>query len=149
MEMTIFPFRWLKSALSSHLEFRDSGRISIDSDSFRMSKRIPVVPEPVVQPPYVLAPVVGVPAALEVALADDDRTIVSVAREAELLERDDFGGPKRVRTGGQYSAIEGGLAAWGPLGLGRGSYSITSGSSQSGSTPRFCYGCGDPGHLIR
>ncbi|XP_049410606.1 uncharacterized protein LOC125873772 [Solanum stenotomum] len=103
------------------------------------------------------------------------QTIVGAAREAELLERDDFGGPKRVRTGGQYSgtssggrgphrgggsflrqrpihaslpAIEGGPAARGPPGSGRGGYSITSGSSQSGSTPRSCYGCGDPGHLI-
>ncbi|WMV56478.1 hypothetical protein MTR67_049863, partial [Solanum verrucosum] len=74
------------------------------------------------------------------------QTIVSAAREAELLERDDFGGPKRVRTGGQYSgtssegrgphrgggsflrqrpvhaslpAIEGGPAARGPPGSGR------------------------------
>ncbi|KAG5581677.1 hypothetical protein H5410_052304 [Solanum commersonii] len=31
------------------------------------------------------------------------QTIVSAAKEAELLERDDFGGPKRVYTGGQYS----------------------------------------------
>ncbi|XP_049378055.1 uncharacterized protein LOC125842786 [Solanum stenotomum] len=104
------------------------------------------------------------------------QTIVSAAREAELLERDDFGGPKRVRTGGQYAgtssggrgphrgggsflrqrpvhvsllAIEGGPAARGPPGSGRGGYSITSGFSQSGSTPRSCYGCGDPGHLIR
>ncbi|XP_049386729.1 uncharacterized protein LOC125850950, partial [Solanum stenotomum] len=104
------------------------------------------------------------------------QTIVSAAREAELLERDDFGGPKRVRTGGQYSgtssggrgphrgggfflrqrpvhaslpAIEGGPAARGPPGSGRGGYSITSGSSQSGSTPRSCYGCGDLGHLIQ
>ena len=93
-----------------------------------------------------------------------------------MLERDDFGGPKRVRTGGQYlgassggrgphrgggsfqrqrpvhvslPAIEGGPAARGPPGSGRGGYSITSGSSQSGSTPRSCYGCGDPVHLIR
>ncbi|XP_049362754.1 uncharacterized protein LOC125827500 [Solanum verrucosum] len=104
------------------------------------------------------------------------QTIVSAAREAELLERDDFSGPKRVRTGGQYWGtssggrgphrgggsflrqrpvhaslpnIEGGPAARGPPGSGRGGYSITSGSSQSGSTPRSCYGCGDPGHLIR
>ncbi|XP_015163797.1 uncharacterized protein [Solanum tuberosum] len=104
------------------------------------------------------------------------QTIVSAAREAELLEQDDFGGPKRVRTSGQYSgtssggrgphrgggsfqrqrpvhvslpAIEGGPAARGPPGSGRGGYSITSGSSQSGSTPRSCCGCGDPGHLIR
>ncbi|XP_049387927.1 uncharacterized protein LOC125852238, partial [Solanum stenotomum] len=104
------------------------------------------------------------------------QTIVSATREAELLERDDFGGPKRVRTGGQYSgtssegrgphrgggsflrqrpvhaslpAIEGRPAARGPPGSGRSGYSITSGSSQSGSTSRSCYGCGDPGHLIR
>ncbi|KAH0738141.1 hypothetical protein KY290_036846 [Solanum tuberosum] len=104
------------------------------------------------------------------------QTIVSAAREAELLERDDFGGPKRVRTGGLYSgtssggrgphrgggsfqrqrpvhaslpAIKGRPAARGPPGSGRGGYIITSGSSQSGSTPRSCYGCGDPGHLIR
>ncbi|XP_049381184.1 uncharacterized protein LOC125845686 [Solanum stenotomum] len=103
------------------------------------------------------------------------QTIVSAAREAELLERDDFGGPKRVRTCGQYSgtssggrgphrggrsfqrqrpvhaslpAIEGRPATRGPPGSGRSGYSITSGSSQSGSTPRFCYGCGDPGNLI-
>ncbi|KAG5601084.1 hypothetical protein H5410_032454 [Solanum commersonii] len=122
--------------------------------------------EPVVRPPQVPALVVGVPAALEVALADDDQgltptirsyvfrssregasfqTIVSAAREAELLEQDDFGGPKRVRTGGWYSctssggrgphrgggffqrqrpvhaslpAIEGGPAARAPPGLG-------------------------------
>ncbi|KAG5568419.1 hypothetical protein H5410_064568 [Solanum commersonii] len=91
------------------------------------------------------APIAGVPAALEVALADDNQlsrhasslisgepkrirrfvrgltptirsyvfkssregasfqTIVSAAREAELLERDDFGGPKRVRSVGQDS----------------------------------------------
>uniref|UniRef100_M1CE29 CCHC-type domain-containing protein n=1 Tax=Solanum tuberosum TaxID=4113 RepID=M1CE29_SOLTU len=104
------------------------------------------------------------------------KTIVSAAREGELLERDDFGGPKRVRTGGQYSgtssggrgphrgggsfqhqrpvhasllAIESGPAARGPPGSGRSGYSITSGSSKSGPTPRSCYGCGDPGHLIR
>ncbi|XP_049414692.1 uncharacterized protein LOC125877444 [Solanum stenotomum] len=103
------------------------------------------------------------------------QTIVSAAREAELLERDDFGGPNRVHTGGQYSgtssggrgphrgggsfqrqrpvyaslpAIEDGPAVRGPPGSGRGGYSITSGSSQSGSTPRSCYGCGEPGHLI-
>ena len=31
---------------------------------------------------------------------------MSIAREAELLERDDFGGSKRVRTGGQFSRPE-------------------------------------------
>ncbi|KAG5620494.1 hypothetical protein H5410_005712 [Solanum commersonii] len=36
------------------------------------------------------------------------QTIVSAAREAELLERDEFGGPKRVRTGGQYSGTSSG-----------------------------------------
>ncbi|XP_049381156.1 uncharacterized protein LOC125845651 [Solanum stenotomum] len=76
------------------------------------------------------------------------QTIVSAAREAELLERDDFGGPKRVRTCGQYSAIKGGPVARGPPCSGRSGYSITSVSSQSRSTPRSCYGCGDPGHLV-
>ncbi|KAG5615521.1 hypothetical protein H5410_015345 [Solanum commersonii] len=75
--------------------------------------QIPVVLEPVVQPPQVPAQVVGVPAALEVALADDNQcgsfqTIVSSAREAEFLEQDDFGGPKRVRIGGQYSGTSSG-----------------------------------------
>ena len=41
------------------------------------------------------------------------QTIMSIAREAELLERDDFGGPKRVRTGGQFFGTSSG---------GRGSY---------------------------
>ena len=106
----------------------------------------------------------------------DFQTIVSIAREAELLQRDDFGGPKRVRTGGQFSgtssggrgsyrgggsfqrqspvhaalpAIESGPAARGSSSSGRGGYSITPISSHTGYTPRSCYSCGDPGHLIR
>ena len=36
------------------------------------------------------------------------QTIVSTAREAELLDRDDFGGPKRVQTGGKFSGTSSG-----------------------------------------
>ncbi|XP_049367958.1 uncharacterized protein LOC125832810 [Solanum verrucosum] len=236
--------------------------------------QIPVVPEPVVQPPQVPAPVVSVPAALELALADDDQVyyeqfqkmkppqfhgaktddahefltlsremlaavrmldkrgirfvslqLRGVAREwlrtftssrpagSPPMEWGEFasafkgrfipwsvqeksrmrfeslvqgsmsvadyearfwqlsrhasglisGEPERIRrfvrgltpTIRSYvyrssrEATESGPAARGPPGSGRGGYSITSGSSQSGSTPRSCYGCGDPGHLIR
>ena len=36
------------------------------------------------------------------------QTIMSTAREAELLDRDDFGLPKRVRTGGHFSGTSSG-----------------------------------------
>ncbi|KAG5599693.1 hypothetical protein H5410_031063 [Solanum commersonii] len=144
-------------------------QVGVGAQAPSYQHQILVVPETVVQPPQVPAPVLsrhasalisgeperirkfvrGLPPTIRSYVFRSSRegasfqTIVSAAREAELLERDDFGGPKRVRTGGQYSgtssggrgphrgggsfqrqrpvhasllAIEGGPAAWGPPG---------------------------------
>ncbi|KAG5577783.1 hypothetical protein H5410_057917 [Solanum commersonii] len=62
------------------------------------------------------------------------QTIVSAAREAELLERDDFGGPKRVRMWVVSGTSPEGGRPVGVLRVGRGGYSMP-GSSAVGGDP--------------
>ncbi|XP_069143547.1 uncharacterized protein [Solanum lycopersicum] len=83
------------------------------------------------------------------------QSIVSVAKEAKLMEREKFGDPKRARIyqGGQTSrgSYGPGQGSYGSQQrrIGRGNYSGFSGSTQQFPGQRFCFTCGDPDHLMR
>ncbi|XP_015075423.1 uncharacterized protein LOC107019432 [Solanum pennellii] len=77
------------------------------------------------------------------------QSIVSSTKEAELMEREEFGDPKRggQTSRGSYRLGQGSYDSQ-QRPTGRSNYSGFSGSTQKFPGQRICFTCGDPDHLM-